>query len=157
MDSRFRVRITKSNLLVKHNGTAGRHRPCKKELKEHESQGREENRKTMLSPCVAWKCQARNNWLFTSGVYSTRWEVSQRRLLSCGVSKTVVAQLAVVSSKVSLRCRFNKLRLWQYKATVEYVVGQDRHTNVKLKCSYSYQSKTYSRKFFTTGCLFTLT
>ncbi len=43
--------------------------------------------KTMLSPGVAWKCQAWEKWLFQLGVYSTRWEVSQPRLLSTGVSK----------------------------------------------------------------------
>ncbi len=43
--------------------------------------------KTMRSPGVAWKCQEWENWLFPSKVYSTRWEVSQRRLLSSGVSE----------------------------------------------------------------------
>ncbi len=43
--------------------------------------------KTMLSPGVAWKCQAWENWLFPSGVYSLRQEVSQRKLLSSGVSE----------------------------------------------------------------------
>ncbi len=36
--------------------------------------------KAMLSPGVAWKCQALENWLFPSGVYSTGWEVSQESL-----------------------------------------------------------------------------
>ncbi len=35
------------------------------------------------------------------------------------------AQLEVTSSKVSLRWRLKKVRLWQIKATVEYVVGQN--------------------------------
>ncbi len=43
--------------------------------------------KTMLSLGVAWKCQAWENWLFPSGVYSMRWESSQRSLLSSGVSE----------------------------------------------------------------------
>ncbi len=36
-----------------------------------------------------------------------------------------MAQLVVVSSKTSLRWHLEKFRLWQVKATVEYVVGQD--------------------------------
>ncbi len=40
-------------------------------------------------------------------------------------TKTVVAQLEVVSSKVSLRWRLKKFRLWRVKATVEYDIGQD--------------------------------
>ncbi len=43
--------------------------------------------KTMLRPGFAWKCQAWESWLCPSGVYSTRWEVSQRRLLSSGESE----------------------------------------------------------------------
>ncbi len=42
--------------------------------------------KIMLSPGVASECQACEKWLFPSVVYSTRWEVSRRRLLSSGVS-----------------------------------------------------------------------
>ncbi len=34
-------------------------------------------------------------------------------------------QLEVVSAKVSVRWCRKKFRLWQVKATVEYVVGQD--------------------------------
>ncbi len=36
-----------------------------------------------------------------------------------------MAQLKAVSSKISLRWRLEKLCLWQVKATVEYVVGED--------------------------------
>ncbi len=36
-----------------------------------------------------------------------------------------MAQLEVGSSKISLRWRLEKFRLWQVKATVEYVVGQN--------------------------------
>ncbi len=39
--------------------------------------------------------------------------------------KTAVAQLEVVSSKVSLRWRLEKLHLWLVKAAVEYVVDED--------------------------------
>ncbi len=47
-----------------------------------------------------------------------RYEVSQRRPISSGANEITVAQLELVSSKVSFR-------LWQIKATVEYVVGKD--------------------------------
>ncbi len=40
-------------------------------------------------------------------------------------AKTAVAQLEVVSSKMSLRWCLEKLRLWQVKATMEDVVGQN--------------------------------
>ncbi len=40
-------------------------------------------------------------------------------------AKTAVAQLEVVSSKVSLRWRLKKFRPRQVKASVEYFVGQD--------------------------------
>ncbi len=36
-----------------------------------------------------------------------------------------MAHLEVVSSKVSLPCFLKTFRLWQVKAIVEYVVGQD--------------------------------
>ncbi len=36
-----------------------------------------------------------------------------------------MAQLEVVSSKVSLPWRLKTIRPWQVRATVEYVVGQD--------------------------------
>ncbi len=39
-------------------------------------------------------------------------------------TETAVVQLEVVFSKVSLRGRFEKFRLWQVKTTVEYIVGQ---------------------------------
>ncbi len=37
----------------------------------------------------------------------------------------MVAQLEVVSSKLSLRWRLEEFRLWQVKGTAEYVVGQN--------------------------------
>ncbi len=71
----------KSNQIYWSNTTAplGASNHIKYELKEHGSQGWEGNRR---KPCWVpeWA-----NWLFSSGVYSTRWEVSQRRLLSSGV------------------------------------------------------------------------
>ncbi len=42
----------------------------------------------------------------------------------------MVAQLEVVSSKVSHRKRLKKFHLWQAKTTVEYVVGQDEFSEV---------------------------
>ncbi len=37
-----------------------------------------------------------------------------------------MVQLEVVSSKVPFRCCRKIFHLWQIKATVEYVVGQDK-------------------------------
>ncbi len=37
----------------------------------------------------------------------------------------MVAQLEIVSSKVSLRWRLKKFRPWEVNATAEYVVGKD--------------------------------
>ncbi len=39
-----------SNILVKHNGTVGRLKPCKMKLKEHGSQGRGGNRENHAEP-----------------------------------------------------------------------------------------------------------
>ncbi len=55
-----------------------------------------------------------------------RFEVSLGRPISSGANETTVAQLELVSSKVSLRWRLEKFRLWQFKATVEYVEGKDQ-------------------------------
>ncbi len=65
--------------------------------------------KTMLSPGVAWKCQTWKNWPLTLGVYFTRLEVSQKRLLTSGVSENCGGPL---------RWRLKKFRPWQVKATV---------------------------------------
>ncbi len=73
----------KSNLLVKYNGNAGRLKPFKIRI-----EGAWESRKVREQgkPWVAWWCRVWNDWLFPCGVYSARWEVSQRKLLSSGVS-----------------------------------------------------------------------
>ncbi len=81
--------------------------------------------KTMLSPGVVWKCQAWENWLFPSEVYSTRWEVLQRRLISSRVNENYGGATWSRVLEVSLRWRLKTFRSWQLKATVEGVVGQD--------------------------------
>ncbi len=78
----------KANPLVQYNGTVGRLREYKKNWRSVGVKKGKGTGKIMLSPGVAWKCQTWENRLFPSGVYSTRWEVSQRRLFSSGVSES---------------------------------------------------------------------
>ncbi len=51
----FEAAQIKSNILVKHNGTVGRLKPCKIRVEGAWKSGKGRGR-TMLNPAVAWKC-----------------------------------------------------------------------------------------------------
>ncbi len=110
----------KSDLLVKYKGTV---RPPQTMLKKNwRSMGVKEGkgtRKSMLSPRVARKCQAWENWLIPSG-----WEVSQRRLLSSGVCENCGCATWSRPRRPRSDGSSKKNRSWQVKPTVENVVGQ---------------------------------
>ncbi len=63
--------------------------------------------------------------IFIGSLFREMGSLSEKAAFLRSKRKLVVVQLEVVSSKVSLRWRLKILRLWQVKATVKDVVGQD--------------------------------
>ncbi len=112
-------------MFVKYNGTGGNLKTILTVTWSLEVKERRDTGKNLQSPAVAWNSQAWKHWPLPSGVYYTRWEVSHRRLLTCGANRNccgticygVLDVLALVATAV--------------KATVEYVVGQ-REVSAKM-------------------------
>ncbi len=93
-------------------------------VKEHGRQGRELGR-----PCKVQ--QSLENFKrvsieqFHGKFILPDWKPHIKGCFAPEQTETAVAQLSVVSTKVSLRWRLKNPRLWQVNATVKYVVGRD--------------------------------
>ncbi len=72
---------------------------------------------TMFSPRVAWKCRAWEYWLYQLDFFPRDGKSHREVCFPPPWAKTAVAQLEVVSSKVSLRLCLKRFRLWQVKST----------------------------------------